>query len=247
MLTGKYVVVTGASSGIGWQAALDFAKAGARVIGVGRNQERCESARAQILHACPQAKISFLVADLGSQAQVRRLALEILAILDKENDGRLDVLVNNAGLSSQKRIITEDGIEQTFAVNHLAVVLLTYLLLPALKKSPDSRVLTVSSNSHYKTWFNPLVEKNPRIYFGLWAYKVSKLSNVLFTQRFNRMMGGTPPAFAVDPGLVATDIGLKDPSPLAQWFGEDGKRSGIRLRNLLRPFCTWHKRMGWIA
>ena len=153
--------------------------------------------------------------------QVRRLALEIKAILDKENDGRLDILVNNAGLSSQKRIITEDGIEQTFAVNHLAVVLLTYLLLPALQETPGSRVLTVSSNSHYNTWFNPKVEKKPLIYFGLWAYKVSKLSNVLFTQRFNRMMGGTPAAFAVDPGLVATDIGLKDPGPLARliWRG----------------------------
>ena len=74
MLTGKYVVVTGASSGIGWQAALDFARAGARVIGVGRSHERCENARERILHACPQAKISFLVADLASQAQVRRLA-----------------------------------------------------------------------------------------------------------------------------------------------------------------------------
>lgn len=221
MLTGKYVVVTGASSGIGRQAALDFAKARARVIGVGRNPERCESARAQILHACPQAKISFLVADLGSQAQVRQLAGEILAFLDEEHGGRLDLLVNNAGLSSQKRILTEDGIEQTFAVNHLAVMLLTYLLLPALKKSPDSRVLTVSSNSHYSTWFSPKIEKNPPIYFGLWAYKVSKLSNVLFTQGFNRMLGGTPPAFAVDPGLVATDIGLKDPSPLARmiWRG----------------------------
>ena len=211
MLTGKYVVVTGASSGIGWQAALDFARAGARVIGVGRSRERCENARERILHACPQAKISFLVADLSSQAQVRRLAGEILAILEEEHEGKLDVLVNNAGLSSQKRILTEDGIEQTFAVNHLAVMLLTYLLLPALKKTPGSRVLTVSSNSHYSTWFDPKIEKKPLFYFGLWAYKVSKLSNVLFTQRFNRMMGGTPQAFAVDPGLVNTDIGLKDP------------------------------------
>jgi NAD(P)-dependent dehydrogenase (short-subunit alcohol dehydrogenase family) len=221
MLTDKLVVVTGATAGIGWQAALDFARAGARVIGAGRSVERCARAREQILQACPQAKISFLVADLASQAQVRRLAGETLEIVDRESKGRLDVLVNNAGLSSQKRILTEEGIEQTFAVNHLAVMLLTYLLLPALRKSPDSRVLTVSSNSHYKTWFNPEVEKNPPMYFGLWAYKVSKLANVLFTQRFNRMMKGSPPTFAVDPGLVATDIGLKDPSPLAQliWRG----------------------------
>ena len=226
MLTGKYVVVTGASSGIGWQAALDFARAGARVIGVGRSFERCENARERILHACPQSKISFLVADLASQAQVRRLAGEILAILEEEHEGKLEVLVNNAGLSSQKRILTDDGIERTFAVNHLAVVLLTYLLLPALKKTPGSRVLTVSSNSHYSTWFDPKIEKKPLFYFGLWAYKVSKLSNVLFTQRFNRMMGGTPPAFAVDPGLVNTDIGLKDPSALAQWVWRGRQKIG---------------------
>jgi NAD(P)-dependent dehydrogenase (short-subunit alcohol dehydrogenase family) len=221
MLTDKLVVVTGATAGIGWQAALDFARAGAKVIGAGRSAERCARAREQILHACPQAKISFVTAELASQVQVKRMAGELLEIAGRENGGRLDVLINNAGLSSQKRILTEDGIEQTFAVNHLAVVLLTYLLLPALQKTPGSRLLTVSSNSHYKTWFNPVMEKNPPVYFGLWAYKVSKLANVLFTQRFNRMMGGTPPAFAVDPGLVATDIGLKDPSPLARmiWRG----------------------------
>ncbi len=226
MLMDKFVVVTGATAGIGWQAALDYTRAGARVVGVGRSLERCERASAQILHACPQAKISFLAAELSSQVQVRRLAKEILAVVDEENGGRLDVLVNNAGLSSQKRIRTEDGIEQTFAVNHLAVVLLTFLLLPALRNSPDSRVLTVSSNSHYSTWFNPIVEKNPPIYFGLWAYKVSKLANVLFTQRFNRMMGGTPPAFAVDPGLVNTDIGLKDPSPLARMVWRSRQKLG---------------------
>ena len=87
-------------------------------------------------------------------------------------------------------------------------------------------MLTVSSNSHYSTWFDPKVEKKPLFYFGLWAYKVSKLSNVLFTQRFNRMMGGTPPAFAVDPGLVNTDIGLKDPSALAQWVWRGRQKIG---------------------
>jgi len=137
------------------------------------------------------------------------------------------VLVNNAGLSTQKRSLTEDGIETTFAVNHLAVMLLTYLLLPALRKTPGSRVITVSSNSHYHTRFNPKKAANPPVYFGLWAYKVSKLSNVLFTQHFNRMLGGKAPhAFAVDPGLVATDIGLKDPGLLAQWVWRGRQKIG---------------------
>jgi NAD(P)-dependent dehydrogenase (short-subunit alcohol dehydrogenase family) len=226
MLNGKFVVVTGATAGIGWQTALDLASAGARVIGVGRNPQRCQSAQEQIMQACPQARISFLVAELGSQAQVRRLAQEILALVDVENGGRLEVLVNNAGLSSQQRSLTEDGIERTFAVNHLAPLLLTHLLLPALRKATDSRVLTVSSNSHYNAWFNPKLAPNPPLYFGLWAYKVSKLGNVLFTQRFNRMMNGTPAAFAVDPGLVNTEIGLKDPSPLAQWVWRGRQKLG---------------------
>lgn len=227
MMTEKVVVVTGATSGIGWQTALDFTRAGAAVIGVGRSPERCQQARERILHARPQAKIAFLVADLSAQVQVKRLAGEISALLDRDYQGRLDVLVNNAGLSSQKRILTEDGIETTFAVNHLAVMLLTYLLLPALMKTPGSRVLTVSSTSHYKTWFNPENPANPPVYFGLWAYKVSKLSNVLFTQHFNHMLGGhDPQAFAVDPGLVNTDIGLKDPSALARWVWRGRQKKG---------------------
>jgi retinol dehydrogenase-12 len=194
---------------------------------VGRSPERCEQARERILHACPQAKIAFLLADLSSQAQVKRLAAEILVILDRDHNGRMDVLVNNAGLSTQKRSFTVDGIETTFAVNHLAVMLLTYLLLPVLRKTPSSRVLTVSSNSHYHTRFNPKNAAHPLFYFGLLAYKVSKLSNVLFTQRFNRMMGGyDPQAFAVDPGLVNTDIGLKDPSALARWVWRSRQKIG---------------------
>lgn len=226
-MTDKVVVVTGATSGIGWQAALDFCRAGAQVIGVGRSSERCQAARERILHASPRAKIAFLRADLSSQAQVRRLAAEIREILEQDHQGQLDVLVNNAGLSTQKRSFTVDGIETTFAVNHLAVMLLTYLLLPALRKTPGSRVITVSSNSHYHTHFNPKKAANPPFYFGLWAYKVSKLSNVLFTQRFNRMLGGkAPQAFAVDPGLVNTEIGLKDPSLLARWVWRSRQKIG---------------------
>jgi len=243
MLTGKVVVVTGATSGIGWQAALDFCKTGAEVIGVGRNLERCTGARERILHARPEAKIAFLTADLSSQAQVRRLAGEILAILDRDHNGQLEVLVNNAGLSTQKRSRTVDGIETTFAVNHLAVMLLTHLLLPALLKTPGSRVITVSSNSHYHTRFNPKKAANPPFYFGLWAYKVSKLSNVLFTQRVNRILGGrTPQAFAVDPGLVATDIGLKDPGILAKWVWRGRQKIGdspeIPSRTILHVALT---------
>ena len=227
MLTGKVVLVTGASSGIGYQAGLDFARAGAQVIGVGRDRKRCDQAQECILSLCPDAKITFLVADLASQAQVRGLASQIAGILEASHQGRLDVLVNNAGLYMGKRILTGDGIETTFAVNHLAPFLLTYLLLPNLMKTDDSRVITVSSDSHYNTWFIPRVEKKPFFYFGLWAYTVSKLSNILFTRQFNRMMkGSSTQAFAVDPGLVNTDIGLKGTGGLAQAVWRNRQKIG---------------------
>lgn len=227
MLTGKVVVVTGASSGIGYQAALDFARSGTQVIGVGRDQQRCNQARERILSLCADAKVTFLVADLASQAQVKGLASRVAGILEARHNGRLDVLVNNAGVYMGRRILTGDGIETTFAVNHLAPFLLTYLLLPHLVKTDESRVITVSSGSHYNTWFIPRVEKNPFFYFGLWAYKVSKLSNILFTRQFNLMRKRSrPQAFAVDPGLVNTDIGIKGTGGLAQAVWRNRQKLG---------------------
>lgn len=127
------------------------------------------------------------------------------------SQGNLYALVNNAGLFADKKRFSEDGIELTFAVNHIAPFLLTHLLLPALTASAEAKVLTVSSNSHYLTWFDPQHAINPRPYVHLWAYKVSKLSNVLFTAEFNRRNPGSQMrAFAIDPGLVNTDIGLKN-------------------------------------
>lgn len=234
----KIVVVTGASSGIGYQAALELAGTGAQVIGVGRDAQRCEAAKQRMLAENPSANIAFLVADLAHQNQIRELGAKISQILDERSGGKLDVLVNNAGLYMQRRIITEDGVETTFAVNHLAPMLLTYLLLPNLEKTEDSRVITVSSNSHYKTWFNPAIEKHPTFYFGFWAYKVSKLGNVLFSKQFNRVWKSkNPQAFAVDPGLVNTDIGLKGTGGLVQavWRGRQakGKSAGVPAKTIL--------------
>jgi len=222
----KTVVITGASSGIGYQAALDFARSGAMVIGVGRDSQRCEAAGQRIQADTPNANVTFLVADLAHQNQIRELGARISQLLDKRIDGKLDVLVNNAGLYMQKRVITGDGVETTFAVNHLAPMLLSYLLLPHLEGTENSRIITVSSNSHYSTWFNPVVEARPNYYFGFWAYKISKLGNVLFSREFNRVWKGrNPKAFAVDPGLVNTDIGLKGTGGLVQavWRGRQAK------------------------
>ncbi|KAF0109856.1 MAG: Short-chain dehydrogenase/reductase SDR [Chloroflexi bacterium] len=227
-LIGKTVVVTGATSGIGYQTAFDFAREGAFLIGVGRNPQRCAEARNNILEQLPKANVYFLTADLASQKQIHSLADQIEALLDEKHFKALDVLVNNAGLYMPKRVFTEDGVETTFAVNHIAPFLLTCLLLPRLVHSKTSRVITVSSHSHYQTRFNPEKAKRPAFYFGFWAYKVSKLSNILFSSELNRLQKNNPPhAFAVDPGLVNTDIGSKGTDGLVSAFWQSRAKLGV--------------------
>lgn len=207
----KSILVTGATSGIGCQVALDLVREGAFVIGVGRDPSRCEHAHNSIRHICPGAQIEYLVADLASRKQVRVLAEQAVVLLSEHGYDHLDVLVNNAGLYSSSRRMTGEGVELTFAINHLAPFLLTHLLLPALSRSLDGRVLTVSSNSHYHARVDPAHVHDPRIYIGLWTYGVSKLCNVLFSAEFNRRSAPSNlHAWAVDPGLVNTDIALKD-------------------------------------
>jgi len=227
-LKNKSAVITGATSGIGWQAALDLVSEGAFVIGVGRNPQRCADAQAKIQSKIPDAHIQYLVADLSSQRQVKALSAEIIKMLEEQGFKTLDILVNDAGVYMGKKMLTEDGIETTFAVNHLAPFLLTYCLLPWLSGSKDGRVITVSSDSHYNTILIPEKAKNPALYFGLTAYKVSKLCNVLFSREFNRRNAGkSPRAFAVDPGLVNTEIGMKDTGGLAQLVWRSRKKLGV--------------------
>lgn len=207
----KTVFVTGATSGIGYQAALDFARGGAFVIGAGRDPSRCSQAADAIRQAVPGALVEYLVADLSSQQQVRSLADQVQNLLISRGIAQLDVLVNNAGLYASTKKMTGDGVELTFAVNHLAPFLLTHLLLPALAASPDGRILTVSSMSHYRAFLDPLRASHPRFYVGIFSYAVSKLCNVLFSAEFNRRAPhDNLRAWAVDPGLVNTDIALKD-------------------------------------
>lgn len=227
-LNNKCVVVTGATTGIGWQAAFDFSREGAFVIGVGRNPQRCAEAQRKIKESFPEARIVFLVADLASQKQIHNLADELDQLMNENHFKALDVLVNNAGVYMGKKTFTEDGIETTFAVNHLAPFLLTHLLLPQLSKSLDGRVITISSDSHYHTLLNPENAKNPFFYFGLNAYKVSKLCNILFSLQLNQNNDWNfPRAFAVDPGLVNTDIGMKDTGALASLVWRSRKNLGV--------------------
>jgi retinol dehydrogenase 12 len=227
-LAGKTAVVTGATSGIGLAAATLLALHGARIIGVGRSLQRSQDAEAAIRVACPEAQISFLMADLSSQAEVRQLALNIQAEINHFGLSCLDILVNNAGTYSQKKILTEDGIEKTFATNHLAPFLLTHELLPLLQKSSAGRVITVSSDSHYNMSIDPATIHNPGNYIGLLAYAKSKLANVLFTTEFNRRNIGSPVhAFAVDPGLVKTDIAGKDQPAFSKFVWKVRSSAGV--------------------
>ncbi len=248
ILQEKNILVTGATSGIGFRAALDLAGKGANVIGAGRDAARCESARQRILSHYPRAKIIYLVADLSEQNQVIFLAENVQNLIQKNSTACLDILINNAGLVSEKKRFTEDGIELTFAVNHLAPFLLTHRLLPVLTLSPDARIITVSSNSHYNTWFNPKRASNPVLYNLLWAYKVSKLSNVLFTAEFNRRNPDLNiHAYAVDPGLVNTDIGLKSNGILAKWIWSLRQKGGtdaeVPVRTILHLTSESHENL----
>jgi NAD(P)-dependent dehydrogenase (short-subunit alcohol dehydrogenase family) len=229
-MVGKTVVVTGATSGIGYGAVEALLATGATVIGVGRNIERCDIAQAKLLSNHPHRKIKYLIADLASQKQIHHLADEIRHEIKASNSNWLDGLVNNAGFYSAKFILTEDGIELTFAVNHMAPFLLTQELLPLLLQAPVCRVLTVSSSSHYKAWINFKRINKPIIYIGIRAYEMTKLANVLFTQELrHRLTGSNVRAFAVDPGLVNTEIGMKGTGGFSYWFWNERRTKGVGI------------------
>ena len=206
-MAGRTVLVTGATSGIGRATALGLATMGAQVAITGRDRGRTENAAREISGAGGR-NVEVFVADLSSQAQVRRLASEVL-----EGLPRIDVLVNNAGGYWSSRHVTADGLERTFAVNHLAPFLLTNLLLDRLERSAPARVVTVASNAHAtgRIDFDDL--QGELSYSGGRAYSQSKLANVLFTyQLARRMRGSAVTANALHPGLVRTSFGAEDPA-----------------------------------
>lgn len=223
-LSEKTVLVTGATAGIGLATVQMLCQRGARVLAVGRSSQRCAEAEAQVRAACPEARLCYYLADLASQRQIRSLVALVQAGLP---GGALDVLINNAGAVASRRTLTEDGYELQFAVNHLAAFLLADLLLPALQMGGAGRVLTVSSASHRWMVMNWGDVMFARWYHSLLAYKQSKLANVLFTVEFNRRFAGLGlRAFAIDPGLVNTEIGLKGMHGVERWFWEQRRKGG---------------------
>ncbi|HVT66236.1 MAG TPA: SDR family oxidoreductase [Trebonia sp.] len=203
-MSGTTCLVTGATSGIGQETALRLAVLGATVIIVARDAARGEAAGAEIRRRVPPAQVEVMTADLASLAQVHRLADEVQA-----RQKRLDVLVNNAGVIAPRRRLTVDGLETTFAVNHLAPFLLTSLLRGLLERSAPARVVTVSSAAHKQVraipWDGlPYATGFPQ---GQ-AYPLSKLANILFTTELARRLAGTGvTANCLHPGFVRTALG----------------------------------------
>ena len=202
-MAGKTCIVTGATNGIGEVTAQTLAQMGATVIGVGRNPVKCVETADRIKAATGNNNVDFLVADLASQAQVRQLADVI-----KRKVARIDVLVNNAGMYFAARQENADGIEMTWALNHLNYFLLTNQLLDVLKASTPARIVSVSSAAHIgaKIRFDDVQFNNG--YSGWAAYGQSKLANVLFTYELARRLEGTRvTANVLHPGFVATGFG----------------------------------------
>jgi retinol dehydrogenase-14 len=182
----KICLITGATSGIGKATAMGLVNMGASVVMVGRDRGRGEAALAEIKEKSTNASVDLVLADLSSQEQIRRLAVEF-----KEAYPRLDVLINNAGLFRSKRITTADGLEMTFAVNHLAYFLLTKLLLDVLEASAPSRIVNVSSGEQRNGTIDFDDLQGEKGYEGPKAYSQSKLADVLFTYELARRLEGT--------------------------------------------------------
>ena len=229
LLRDKTYVITGSTSGIGLAVAQALAGRGASVIGVGRDTDRCRQAEADLAgRAAPGTRIVYLEADLSLQAEVRQLARRITETLRLWNSSCLDGLINNAATVPFWQVLTREGFDAQWAVNHLAPFLLTMELLPLLRESPMARVVTVSSGSHRGARLDWEDVQLLRHYSPLTAYGRTKLGNILFTAEFNRRFADCPNlrAFAADPGLVNTQIGLKSNSRLARLAWDVRRRGG---------------------
>ena len=206
MLQGKICLITGGTNGIGKSTAQELARMGATVVIVGRDAQKTAQVVAEIRAATGNQNVDSLLADLSSQQEIRRLASEF-----KNKYAQLHVLLNNAGAVFMQRQLSVDGIEMTFALNHLAPFLLTNLLLEPLKASTPARIINVSSGAHTsgKIEFDNLQGERK---FGPKAYDNSKLANLLFTLALaHRVAGSGVTVNALHPGFVSTGFGKNNP------------------------------------
>jgi NAD(P)-dependent dehydrogenase (short-subunit alcohol dehydrogenase family) len=212
MLEGKTCLITGSTSGIGKEIAIALAKMKANIVVVGRNKAKCQATVEEIRRNASidtnRNQISYLLADLSSQASIHQLAKEFLDTYES-----LEILLNNAGVFLSRRLSTVDGIEYTFAVNHLAPFLLTNLIFERIKASTPSRIINTSSVAHRGAHINfDDLQFERRRYTGIEAYRQSKLANILFTKelaRRSRASGVTSNCF--HPGGVRTNLVQNSP------------------------------------
>ncbi len=198
-MEGKTVVITGATSGIGEVAAIRLAEKGARIVFTARDRSRADDTMAKLRAAGPKSDHVLHMAELSSLAEMKRVGGELAQL------PRIDVLINNAGATFGKRHETGDGLEMTFALNHMAYFVITSILLPRLK--PGARIVTVASNAHRgaKLDFNDLQSRQG--YSGFPVYCRSKLANILFNRELARRAPAGVTANALHPGFVATRFG----------------------------------------
>jgi NAD(P)-dependent dehydrogenase (short-subunit alcohol dehydrogenase family) len=231
---GKTVLVTGATNGIGKYTALELAKQGFQVVITARDQAKGQRTLEEIVQATGNERLELMVGDLSSLHEQKRLAAEF-----KSRFSNLDVLVNNAGGIFQTRQTTVDGLEYTFAFNHMAYFTVTQDLLEMLKAAPSARIVSVSSSVHYNGKVNFEDLQFERGYASFKAYSQSKLLNVLHTLELSRRLKGTSvTANALHPGVVGTGFGHNFTGPMRTLFGwfhhfaltpEQGAKTSIYL------------------
>ncbi len=214
-LEGKEIVVTGGTDGIGKVAALELAKMGANVTIVGRNAAKGEGVVRAVRGAAGHSRVGFVAGDLSTQKGVRDAADALKGRLK-----RIDVLLNNAGAFFQRRQLTQDGIESTFALNHLGYFLMTAQLLELVKTSAPARIVNVASDAHVGGKLDMGDLQNEKNYSGWRAYQQSKLANVYFTYELARRLQGTNvTANCLHPGFVATRFGDNNSGWMRAVFG----------------------------
>lgn len=207
----KTILITGATDGIGRQTARELASQGHRIVLHGRNEEKAERTKTELIQETGNRSIETATADFGSLHAVRTLANAL-----KDRLPALDVLLNNAGIFMHERVLTEDGYETTFQVNHLATMLLTLELLPLLKRSAPARIVTVSSIAHRNGRLELDDLQLERDFDGYAAYASSKLANILFTFELAERLEGTGvTANCLHPGVIGTKL-------LREGFGSSG-------------------------
>lgn len=235
-MRGKVVVITGATSGIGQAATEKLAERGARIVQIARDRERGDAALKKLQEHGPEATHTIFYADLSRISEMKRVSAEIAA-----SEPRIDVLINNAGAIFGARQLTEDGLELTFALNHLAYFVVTHGLRERLVTSAPARVVNTASDSHEAVNFDPDDLQSVKAYRwtlpvwlryggpGFTVYGRSKLCNILFTRELSRRLHGTGvTANCWHPGFAATNFG-------AQAGGLMGFGIGVAKRFALSP------------